>query len=197
MKETLSPKERTILFDLAHESITHAVNGKTAPSVDTSMLSKRLRQQGASFVTLLGPHGELRGCIGTVEAHTSLAQDVQRNAKGSALRDPRFPPVGPDEFDGLKIELSILTPPQPLDFDGPDDLLSRIRPGVDGLIIEKNRHRSTLLPSVWEKVPDPVEFMTILCRKAGLPKDEWRRPGMTVLVYQAEKVGEDIERRGE
>jgi AmmeMemoRadiSam system protein A len=108
-----------------------------------------------------------------------------------ALRDPRFPPVGPDELDSLEIELSILTPPRRLDFDGPDDLLAKIRPGVDGLVIEKGWQRATLLPSVWEKIPDPIRFMAILCFKAGLPEDEWRRPGMTVYVYQAEKVKEE------
>jgi AmmeMemoRadiSam system protein A len=191
MKETLNQEERNVLFTLAREAIACAVSGDPMPEVDLSTLSERLRQPGASFVTLLGPGGELRGCIGSIEAHTSLAQDVQNNAVGSAMRDPRFPAVRPRELQGLKIELSILTAPQPLDFDGPDDLLSKIRPGVDGLIIEKNWHRATLLPSVWEKIPDPVEFMFTLCRKAGLPQDEWRRPGMTVYVYQAEKVEQD------
>ena len=120
-----------------------------------------------------------------------LAQDVQRNAVGSAMRDPRFPPVSLRELDGLQIELSILTPPQALDFSGPDDLLAKLRPGVDGVIIDKNWRRATLLPSVWENIPDPIEFMSILCRKAGLPDREWRRPGMTVYVYQAEKVAEN------
>ena len=190
MNETLSRKEQKMLLNLAREAITHAVRGDQPPVVDLSMLPPRLRQKGASFVTLRGPGSELRGCIGTIEAHNSLAHDVQHNAVGSALRDPRFPPVGPDELGGLEIELSILTPPQQLDFNGPDDLLTKIRPGVDGLIIKKGWQRATLLPSVWEKIPDPVQFMTILCLKAGLPEQEWRQPGMTVYVYQAEKVEE-------
>jgi AmmeMemoRadiSam system protein A len=119
-----------------------------------------------------------------------LAHDVQRNAVGSAMRDPRFPPVGPDELDGLHIELSILTPPQRLDFDGPDDLLAKIRPQIDGIIIEKGWQRATLLPSVWEKIPDPGQFMSTLCLKAGLWEDEWQQPGMVVYVYQAEKIQE-------
>jgi AmmeMemoRadiSam system protein A len=190
MSEQLSREEQKMLLTLAREAITHAVRGDQAPAVDLSTLPQRLRQKGASFVTLLGPGGELRGCIGTIEAHTPLAQDVQRNAVGSALRDPRFHPVGPGELDNLEIELSILTPPRRLDFDGPDDLLAKIHPGVDGLIIEKGWQRATLLPSVWEKIPDPVQFLSTLCLKAGLPEDEWRWPGMTVYVYQAEKVKE-------
>jgi AmmeMemoRadiSam system protein A len=190
VEETLSREEQKILLTLAREAIVHAVRGDRAAAADLSTLPQRLRELGASFVTLLGPGGELRGCIGTVEAYAPLAHDVQRNAVSSALRDPRFPPVGPDELGDLQVELSILTPPQRLKFDGPDDLLARIRPGVDGIIIEKDWRRATLLPSVWDKIPDPIRFMETLCFKAGLPGDEWRRPGMTVYVYQAEKVEE-------
>ncbi len=190
MEDTLNQKEQGILFELAREAITRAVHGEPGPEVDTSALTERLRQQGASFVTLRGTDGKLRGCIGSIEAHIPLAQDVQRNAVGSAMRDPRFPPVSPCELEGLQIELSILTPSQALDFSSPDDLLSKIRPGVDGVTIEKSWRRATLLPSVWKNIPDPTEFMNILCRKAGLPDKEWHRPGMTVYVYQAEKVDE-------
>jgi AmmeMemoRadiSam system protein A len=188
MDETLSAQEREILLDLARKAVAHAVRGTRAPAADLSALPPRLSQQGASFVTLRSPDGELRGCIGTVEAHAPLAHDVQQNAVGSATRDPRFFPIGSDELQDLQIELSILTPPQRLEFDGPDDLLSKIRPGVDGLIIQKDWQRATLLPSVWEKIPDPVRFLDTLCLKAGLPEGDWHRPGMTVHVYQAEKV---------
>lgn len=188
MNKTLSRKERDILLNLAREAIAYGVRGGRAPAADLSKLPRPLVEPGASFVTLLGPGGELRGCIGTIEARSPLAHDVQHNALSSALRDPRFPPVGPRELDGLQIELSVLTAPKQINFDGPDDLLEKIHPGVDGLIIEKGWHRATLLPSVWEKIPDPIEFLTTLCFKAGLPADAWRQPGMTVFVYQAEKV---------
>ncbi len=190
MSEKLSREEEMALLDLAREAVAYAVRGETAPVADLSTLPQRLRERGASFVTLLGSQGELRGCIGTVEAHAPLAYDVQRNAVSSALRDPRFPPVGPEELDGLQIELSILSPPQRLDFDGPGDLLAKIRPGIDGLIIEKEWYRATLLPSVWEKIPDPVQFLSTICLKAGLPEDAWRHPGLTVNVYQADKIKE-------
>ncbi len=190
MDETLSAEEQAILLDLAREAIAHAVRGDRAAEADLAQLSPRLRQKGASFVTLLGPGGELRGCIGTVETHAPLAHDVQRNAVGSATRDPRFLPVVPEELDVLQIELSILTAPRLLEFDGPDDLLEKIRPGIDGVIIQKDWRRATLLPSVWAKIPDPVQFVEMLCLKAGLREDEWQRPGMTVYVYQAEKIKE-------
>jgi len=191
VSDKLNDQEKRVLFDLAREAIAQAVRGDKVAPVDLSALPERLRRQGACFVTLRSPDGELRGCIGTVEAHAPLAHDVQRNAVGSALRDPRFPPVAPPELEGLQIELSILTPPKPLDFDGPDELLAKIRPGVDGIIIQKGWQRATLLPSVWEKIPDPLRFLATLCLKAGLPADEWRRPGMDVCVYQAAKVAEE------
>jgi AmmeMemoRadiSam system protein A len=188
MSEKLSSEEKRILLDLAHKAIVSAVHGERAPVADLSELPPLLREAGASFVTLLDSRGELRGCIGTVEAHDPLAHDVQFNAAGSALRDPRFRPVRPDELEGLQIELSILTPPEQLDYDGPTDLLTKIRPGVDGVIIEKDWHRATLLPSVWAKIPDPNQFLAMLCLKAGLPEDEWRRGSLTVHVYQAQKI---------
>ncbi len=188
MGDMLTAEEQKRLLELAREAITHAVQGRRAPDADLSTLPQRLREKGASFVTLLAPNGELRGCIGTIEAHVPLAHDVQRNAANSAVRDPRFFPVGPAEVNDLHIELSILTTPRPLDFDGPEDLLAKIRPAVDGVLIEKDWRRATLLPSVWDKIPDPVEFLSMLCLKAGLSGDEWRRPGLTVHVYQALKV---------
>jgi AmmeMemoRadiSam system protein A len=186
--EQLSGREKSALLSLARQAIECAVRGDQAPPADLSDLPGRLGKNGSSFVTLLGPGGELRGCIGTVEAYRPLAHDVQRNAASSALNDPRFLPVGPEELDRLKIELSILTPPGQLCFDSPDDLLTKIRPGVDGLIVEKGWQRATLLPSVWARLPDAVQFLSTLCAKAGLPEDAWRRPGLVVYVYQAEKV---------
>jgi AmmeMemoRadiSam system protein A len=190
MKESINPHEKQLLLELAREAITWASRGEPVAKVNLSRLPARLQQPGACFVTLLGPGNQLRGCIGTVKAHSALAHDVQHNAEGSALRDPRFSPVTPDELSGLKIELSILTHPQPLDFNGPEDLLNKLRPGIDGVIIQKDWQRATLLPSVWTKIPDPVQFLSILCRKAGLPKDAWRQPGLEVAVYQAIKMQE-------
>ena len=191
MGEKLSSEEEKVLLNLAREAIVYAARGDQAPPADLSGVPGRLGEAGASFVTLLGPGGELRGCIGTIEAYRPLAHDVQCNAAGSALNDPRFFPVGPEELDNLQIELSILTPPRRLRFDDPDDLLAKIRPGVDGLIIVKDWHQATLLPSVWARLPDSVQFLSTLCAKAGLPEDAWRRPGLVVHVYQAEKVVEE------
>jgi AmmeMemoRadiSam system protein A len=107
---------------------------------------------------------------------------------GSALRDPRFYPVGPHELPDLQIELSVLTKPQLLSYDGPDDLLEKIRPGIDGIMVEMDFRRATLLPSVWEKIPEPDRFLSTVCLKAGLREDEWRSGKVTVHVYQAEKL---------
>jgi AmmeMemoRadiSam system protein A len=157
--------------------------------VNLAALSEELRSPGASFVTLtIG--GGLRGCIGSIEPRQPLALDVQENALSAAFRDPRFPPLRREELDQVHIEVSVLTRPQPLDYTDPDDLLARLRPHVDGVIIERGWHRATFLPQVWEKLPDPHEFLAHLCLKAGLPSDDYRRPGLQVQTYQVEKFGE-------
>ncbi len=186
----LSDTERRYLLDLARQTITSAVRGEELPPIDLASLPEALAQPGASFVTLT-TYGQLRGCIGTIEAHRPLAQDVQQNAVGAALRDPRFPPFSVCELARLHSEVSVLTPPQPFPYRDGNDLLARLRPLVDGVIIEKGWHRATFLPQVWEKLPDPRDFMGQLCLKAGLPPDAYRQPGLQVLTYQVEQFEEE------
>jgi AmmeMemoRadiSam system protein A len=101
--------------------------------------------------------------------------------------------VRPGELDDLRVEISVLSAPQPLSYDGPDDLIAKLRPGVDGVVIESGWNRATFLPQVWEKIPDPHQFMEHLCRKAYLPADAYRRPGLDVYTYQVEKFQEESE----
>lgn len=186
----LSPEDRQYLLRLARQTITSALEGREAPRVDLNTLSEALRRPGASFVTLtMG--GELRGCIGSIEPRRPLALDVQENAIAAAFHDPRFPPLNRRELDRTHIEISVLTPPQPLEYEGPADLLAKLRPQVDGVIIERGWHRATFLPQVWEKLPDPHEFLAHLCLKAGLPADDYRRPGLQVYTYQVESFEEE------
>jgi AmmeMemoRadiSam system protein A len=187
---TLTAQERQILLELARQTIARVARGEAPPPVALSRLPEALVRPGASFVTLT-VDDELRGCIGTLEAHRPLAQDVQENAIGAAFRDPRFPPVSADEVDDLHIEVSVLTTPQPLAYSDGNDLLSKLRPLIDGVVIEQGWHRATFLPQVWEKLPDPREFMAHLCLKAGLPPDAYRRGGLEVLTYQVEKFEEE------
>lgn len=127
---------------------------------------------GASFVTLT-QGGELRGCIGTLEAHRSLRLDVQENAVAAAFRDPRFMPLSLEEFDEIRVEVSLLSPAEAMVVTSEEHALAILRPGIDGVVFEYGHYRSTFLPQVWEQLPDPVEFLAHLKSKAGLSMDFW------------------------
>lgn len=131
-----------------------------------------LDRPGATFVTLT-EHGGLRGCIGSLEARRPLRDDVHDNAISAAFRDPRFNPVRAEEFSDVRVEVSLLTPAQPIEFLDEEDAVSQLNPGIDGVIMEYGAHRGTFLPQVWEQLPDPNEFMMHLKHKAGLPVDFW------------------------
>ena len=131
-----------------------------------------LRQQGASFITLK-LEAKLRGCIGTLRPHRPLAEDVRANAVGAAFRDPRFKPLTVEEFNTVALEISLLSPLQPMSFSDEPDALRQLRAGVDGLVFEYGHHTSTFLPQVWEDIKEPADFMAHLKYKAGLPPDFW------------------------
>lgn len=131
-----------------------------------------LQEPGASFVTLT-THGQLRGCIGTLQARRPLGKDVALNAKAAAFQDDRFEPLSHREYPNLEIEVSVLSPLEELAFDGQDQLLSLLRPGVDGLLLEYEGWRGTFLPQVWAQLPDPAVFLAHLKQKAGLPPKFW------------------------
>jgi AmmeMemoRadiSam system protein A len=188
----LSDKERQYLLQLARETIARQLRGKGPPSVDLDALPEALARDGACFITLT-KRGALRGCIGSLEPRRLLAEDVRENAVSAAFRDPRFPPVSAQELDDLHVEVSVLSTPQPLSYDGPDDLVAKLRPGVDGVVIESGWNRATFLPQVWDKLPDPHQFLEHLCRKAFLSTDAYRKPGLDVYVYQVEKFKEGEE----
>jgi AmmeMemoRadiSam system protein A len=186
---SLSVKEREYLLSLAREAIDRVAQGKDAPKIDVDAVPEGLRRAGASFVTL-NKEGRLRGCVGSLEARRPLVLDVQQNGIGAAFRDPRFPPVRPEEVDDLDIEISVLSLPERVDYDGPEDLLGKLRPGIDGVVIERGWHRATFLPQVWEKLPDKRDFMRRLCLKAGLPPDAYGSGDLHVYTYQVEKFEE-------
>jgi hypothetical protein len=131
-----------------------------------------LAKHGATFVTLR-KDGELRGCIGSIEPRRPLGDDVRENAFASAFRDPRFPPLTRMEFGRTLIEVALLSTAELMEVRDEVDLLARVRPGEDGLVIAFGGHRATFLPQVWEALPDPLEFLTALKRKAGLAPDFW------------------------
>lgn len=189
MEDNLSPEEQQTLLRLAREAMTQRVNGEKLSRLDTSSLTKALREEGASFVTLT-KRGELRGCIGALEPYQSLAEDVRAHAVSAALEDPRFPPVREGELSAIQIEVSRLTRPSPLAYKDADDLLSKIRPHVDGVVLRDGLRRATFLPQVWEKIPKPDEFMDNLCYKMVANYDVWRAKHLEVLTYQVEEFHE-------
>jgi AmmeMemoRadiSam system protein A len=189
MTEKLTAEEQKTLLRLAREAMEHAVRGEKLPPLDLSSLSPTLREPGASFVTLtIG--GQLRGCIGALEAYQPLAEDVREHAIAAALQDPRFPPVREDELSKIQVEVSRLTRPLPLDYKDASDLLSKLRPGVDGVVLRDGFRRATFLPQVWEKIPNLAEFLDNLCYKMGASPDLWRRKRLDVLTYQVEEFHE-------
>jgi uncharacterized protein len=191
MQEKLTLEEQKILLRLARETMERGVKGEELPVLDLDSLPTPLREEGSSFITLTS-HGELRGCIGSLEAHQSLAEDVRVHAVAAALKDPRFPAVREDELTAIQIEISRLTCPIPLEYTDATDLLSKLRPHVDGVILcdDDSYRRATFLPQVWEKIPNPAEFLSNLCYKMGLDPELWRRKHFEVLTYQVEEFHE-------
>ena len=189
MQEKLTAEEQKILLRLAREAMERGVKGEELPSLDSSSLPLPLQEAGSSFITLTA-HGQLRGCIGSLEPYESLAEDVREHAVAAALKDPRFPAVREDELNGIQIEVSRLTRPLPLEYKDAEDLLSKLHPFVDGVILRDAFRRATFLPQVWEKIPDPAEFMNNLCYKMGVQHDLWRSEHLEVLTYQVEEFHE-------
>jgi len=184
----LTLEERQYLLKLARATIERTA--RQQPPTSPSPPTPRMQQPGAAFVTLHTRAGNLRGCIGSLIAHRPLIEDIIHNAQAAAFEDPRFSPVTAPELDNLVIEISVLTRPEPLDFDGPDDLLQKLRPHVHGVLIQQGWSRATFLPQVWAQIPAPKNFLTQLCYKAGLSANAWRKPDLKVSTYQVEEFQE-------
>ena len=148
-----------------------------------------LQQPGATFVTLT-KGGQLRGCIGSLEAHRALGDDVRANAVAAAFSDPRFPPLQSAEWPQLQVEVSLLTAATPIEFRDEADALRQLRPGIDGVIFACGGRRSTFLPQVWETLPQPREFLAHLKRKAGLAENFWA-PDVKLYRYEVQKWKEN------
>jgi len=184
-----SPADRRALLALARRSVLAAARGEPLPDPSAAGLSELCAQPKGCFVTL-SRDGRLRGCIGNILPHKPLAQAVVDNAVSAALRDHRFRPVTTDEVDKLHIEISVLTAPQPLDFSSPQDLLARLRPHIDGVILQVGKFNATFLPQVWQQIGDKEEFLNQLAYKAGLQPSAWQMDNAKVLTYQAEAFEE-------
>jgi AmmeMemoRadiSam system protein A len=188
-RQTLTKDEKSILLRIARWSISEAVRKAKITPLILKNLSLNLQQDGASFVTLT-KHGELRGCIGSLQAYQALALDVQEHAIASALHDYRFPKVIPAELQDITIEISRLTPPIERQYEQPRELLELLQPGVDGVILQDGAKQATFLPQVWEKLPEPEDFLAHLCQKMGAKSDLWQRRLIKVSTYQVEEFSE-------
>jgi len=188
-EDKLTTEEKDILLKLAREALEAGVRGQELQPIKLKSMPPRLQEDGASFVTLtIG--GRLRGCIGALEANCPLAVDVRDHAIAAALQDFRFPNVEPKELPQIEIEVSRLTVPVPLEYSTPEDLLSKLRPGIDGVLLRDGTRRATFLPQVWEKISAPAEFLDNLCYKMGAEPDLWRKKHLDVSIYQVEEFHE-------
>ncbi|NJD24333.1 MAG: AmmeMemoRadiSam system protein A [Betaproteobacteria bacterium] len=169
------------LLILARAAIAREFGQAAPAAVDLP----ELQESGATFVTLT-QDGALRGCIGSLQAWRPLRADVEDNARNAAFRDPRFPRLAADELPATRVEVSLLTPAQPMTFTGEADALAQLRPGIDGVIFSAGGRRATFLPQVWEQLPDPAVFMAHLKQKAGLPPGYWG-PDVRLERYQVRK----------
>ncbi|MDD5368661.1 MAG: AmmeMemoRadiSam system protein A [Anaerolineaceae bacterium] len=189
--QPLSTADRDCLLQLARQTLAFGVDGKPAPAINLEEFPPHLREPGATFVTLT-EDGELRGCVGALEAYQSLVEDVVEHAAAAAFHDYRFPPLQECELPLIHIEISVLSPPVLLEYTTPDDLMEKLRPGVDGVLLLDGFRRSTFLPQVWQMLPTPDRFMEHLCLKMDAPGDLWRRKHLTVYLYQVESFEEEI-----
>jgi AmmeMemoRadiSam system protein A len=169
---SLNKPQQQQLLELAKRSIQQGLQSGKPLKINLSDFQEELIEPRATFVTLHRNH-QLRGCIGVLEAIRPLAEDIAENAFAAAFKDPRFPKLEVDEFKDLEIHLSVLTPAEPVSFTSEQDLLSQLMPGIDGLILKEGFRRATFLPSVWETLPKPDQFLRHLKQKAGLAPDYW------------------------
>lgn len=176
---------RKILLDLARKTIAAKFSNK---NYELDLIPPEFQEKRGVFVTL-HKHGELRGCIGYIFPIKSVYEGVKENALNAAFHDPRFPPLRKEELPELKIEISVLTPPKKLEYKDEADLVKKLCPEIDGVILEKNGRQATFLPQVWEQLSDKKEFLQQLCMKAGLHSDAWKTA--TIYTYQAEVFSEE------
>lgn len=181
-----TPKEKQLLLETANNAIKFGLETHQILQVKLEDYPEKLREFGASFVTL-EINKQLRGCIGSLEAHQPLIQDVAHNAYAAAFGDPRFYPLTAEEYPNVSKHISVLSKPEPVFFTSEEDLLKKIRPNIDGLILSDQGYRGTFLPAVWESLPTSELFLRHLKLKAGLPEDYWSKT-LKIERYTAEVI---------
>jgi MEMO1 family protein len=181
--------EGKYLVSLARKAITTYSKDQQRCEINLSEVSPALLKECGAFVTLT-KNSDLRGCIGSLTAERPLVESVRDNAINAAFSDPRFPPVSPAELSELHLEVSVLSSPQLLTYNGSDDLIKKLRPGIDGVIIKRGYRQATFLPQVWVQLPQVRDFLSRLCEKAGLDGDDWTHGDMQVFTYHVQAFHE-------
>ena len=187
--DRLTEQEGNYLLSVARKTIEKRLFHREDQVELEPGLSSKFSEKRGTFVTLTIDKA-LRGCIGHIIPQESLIDGIRENALNAAFRDPRFRPVSAKEWKDVKIEISILTDPKPLIYSTADDLLDKLQPGLDGLIIKKGIYQATFLPQVWDQLPGKKEFLTHLCLKAGLDGDAWKKEKMEVFTYRVQAFEE-------
>ena len=177
-ENVFSREEKEFLHRLAREAIEHHLLGRPKPTREGE--TPRLSEKRGAFVTLK-THGQLRGCIGHIQALKPLSQTVIDMAEAAAFQDPRFPPLSRQELKDLSIEISALTPFRPIQD------IKEIQVGTHGLFIERGYNSGLLLPQVAAEYGwDTQTFLEQTCQKAGLPKDAWKDSQTKIQIFSAE-----------
>ena len=189
----LTEQQGQALVRLARKTLEKELGGSQA-TVDEPPSEHQadaiLKVEQGVFVTLK-IKGQLRGCIGSLTGHEPIWQGVRTHAMNAGFHDPRFPSLTSEELDRVRIEVSVLTEPKPLAYKDADDLVSKLNPHRDGVILRKGYSSATFLPQVWEQLPDPAAFLSNLCLKAGLAADTWRHTPLEVETYQVQHFEEE------
>lgn len=187
--QSLDSENGQLLLKLARSTLMEKLGRRLPPAeaerLQSALTDPRFQARRGTFVTLTLA-GKLRGCIGNLFPTDPLAESIRRNAVHAAFQDPRFPPLTEEELGRVSIEVSILTDPQPLPFSSAQDLLQKLRPHLDGVIIRQGHASATFLPQVWCQLTNAEDFLDHLCLKAGLPRDAWKRFRLEVATYQVQ-----------
>jgi AmmeMemoRadiSam system protein A len=187
MLGTLNVQQAKVLLEHARQTIAAKLEGKSA-TTDTGV-DPVFKEWAATFVTLK-IDGQLRGCIGNLEPVGTIWDSIRDNARNAAFQDYRFSPLTSEEMSRVHIDISILSKPVTLQYTDGEELLARLRPGVDGVILRHGRSGATFLPQVWRQLPDPTQFLGHLCRKAELAENCWRTQHPEIQIYQVQCIAE-------
>ncbi len=189
-KDNFTEEDGQYLLSVARKTIEQRLLAEETQEPSEDDISAKFHERRGTFVTLTSG-GNLRGCIGHIIPQESLIEGIRVNAINAAFRDPRFPPLTKEEWKSVKIEVSILTDPEPLSYSDAEDLLKKLRPHVDGVIIKRGYHQATFLPQVWEQLPHKYRFLNHLCLKAGLAADAWKKGDLEISTYQVQAFEEE------